>query len=87
MKPRDDLRLRGYVARLNMVICGCGSATCPFRPEYRDDLVGTANLCQCGQVAYDLSKAIYDAVTEAHIVEAQDAPNDQVEFQEGSAAE
>ena len=70
MKPNDDLRLRGYVARLNMVICGCGSATCPFRPEYHNDLIGTANVCRCGQVAYDLTQAIDRMITSAHIAEA-----------------
>ena len=69
LNRKNHYKLRGLVARLNMVVCGCGSATCPFQRDDETDLIGTANLCRCGQVAYDIVQAIDGIITSTHIAE------------------
>lgn len=61
MKMRDEDRDRmiSYSSRLTVVVQGCQSVTCPFKPEsLPDGMVGTANICDCKKKAKGLVKAI-----------------------------
>jgi hypothetical protein len=62
MEDKEKLRAQNYTARLNLLLLGCSSATCPFGSK---EGAGSAVVCSCKTTSIQLSIAIGDALAKA----------------------
>ena len=72
MTLRDRERCMNYAARLAVIVQGCTSATCPFRRRGQK-LIGTANICRCGDEARNLVNAISERLPNAEVQPRREA--------------